>query len=152
MPPCPAKAFVRAASVTASRAVSADLRLYSLAGRHGRPDFTCKARTIPGCTQLYHCIADLKSDGTIFFESEAFRSPSSFSVFVKRKLNPRRIADDGWTSVKYCGTVLREFKKRVPPVSGVALGSPAAASTVRDVLQDHLQRLTCLKMHAFAEL
>ncbi|KAK9857193.1 hypothetical protein WJX84_009152 [Apatococcus fuscideae] len=80
-----------------------------------------------GGTEYY---ADLKSDGTIFFESEAFRSPSSFSVFVKRKLNPRRIADDGWTSVKYCGTVLREFKKRVPPVSGVALGSPAAASTV----------------------
>ena len=75
-------------------------------------------------------LADLRADGTIFFENEAFRSPSSFSVFVKRKLNPRRIADDGWTSVKYCGTVLKEFKTRFP-LLGPAARPRAAANQVR---------------------
>lgn len=33
--------------------------------------------------------------GAIVFEGKKFKSPSAFSVFVKRKLNPARKADDG---------------------------------------------------------
>ncbi|KAK9821858.1 hypothetical protein WJX74_006194 [Apatococcus lobatus] len=83
----------------------------------------CKLSCSVGGTEYF---ADLRADGTIFFENEAFRSPSSFSVFVKRKLNPRRIADDGWTSVKYCGTVLKEFKTRFPLLGPSARPKAAA--------------------------
>lgn len=34
-----------------------------------------------------------------------FETPSGFSVFVKRLINPGRQADNGWQSVKYKGTV-----------------------------------------------
>ncbi|KAK9812968.1 hypothetical protein WJX72_006606 [[Myrmecia] bisecta] len=50
--------------------------------------------------------AELGSQGEIVFEGTTFRSPSAFSVFVKRKVNPTRKADDGWTSVKYDGDQL----------------------------------------------
>ncbi|KAL3140810.1 hypothetical protein ABBQ32_005353 [Trebouxia sp. C0010 RCD-2024] len=45
--------------------------------------------------------ADLGPGGEIIFEGQQFKSPSAFSVHVKRKQNPGRKADDGWTSVKY---------------------------------------------------
>ena len=32
-----------------------------------------------------------------------FESPSAFSIFLKRLINPARKADDGWKTVKYNG-------------------------------------------------
>ena len=40
--------------------------------------------------------ADLGPGGEIIFEGTQFKSPSAFSVHVKRKQNPGRKADDGW--------------------------------------------------------
>jgi hypothetical protein len=40
--------------------------------------------------------ADLGAGGEIIFEGTQFKSPSAFSVHVKRKQNPGRKADDGW--------------------------------------------------------
>lgn len=42
-----------------------------------------------------------------------FKSPSAFSVYVKRKINPGRKADDGWTSVKYLGEVLSSYRSKL---------------------------------------
>lgn len=47
------------------------------------------------------------------FEGKLFKSPSAFSVYVKRKVNPGRKADDGWTSVKYKGEVLSAFRNQL---------------------------------------
>jgi hypothetical protein len=32
-----------------------------------------------------------------------FDSPSAFSIYLKRLVNPARKADDGWKTVKYLG-------------------------------------------------
>jgi hypothetical protein len=32
-----------------------------------------------------------------------FESPSAFSIYLKRLVNPTRKADDGWKTVKYAG-------------------------------------------------
>jgi hypothetical protein len=32
-----------------------------------------------------------------------FDSPSAFSIYLKRLVNPTRKADDGWKTVKYAG-------------------------------------------------
>lgn len=39
-----------------------------------------------------------------------FESPSAFSIFLKRLINPSRKADDGWKTVKYNGRFLEQFK------------------------------------------
>lgn len=39
-----------------------------------------------------------------------FESPSAFSIFLKRLVNPARKADDGWKTVKYNGRFLEQFK------------------------------------------
>jgi hypothetical protein len=44
------------------------------------------------------------------FEGKVFKSPSAFSVYVKRKVNPSRKADDGWTSVKYENQLLCNYR------------------------------------------
>jgi len=67
-----------------------------------------------------------------------FKSPSAFSVSIKRLANPARKADDGWTSVKYAGSTLNLFRPHLeallahgqaeaPPVPPVpVLAAPAA--------------------------
>ena len=55
--------------------------------------------------------ADLLGTGVIAYEGRQYESPSAFSIYVKRKTNPMRKADDGWKSVRYKGTLLEEFKK-----------------------------------------
>ncbi|CAD7700851.1 unnamed protein product [Ostreobium quekettii] len=55
--------------------------------------------------------ADLGANGQIHFEGLEFSTPSSFSLYIKRKQNPARKADDGWTSVKYEGTSLFELRE-----------------------------------------
>jgi len=39
-----------------------------------------------------------------------FESPSAFSIYLKRLVNPARKADDGWKTVKYNGRFLEQFK------------------------------------------
>eukprot|EP00884_Botryococcus_braunii_P019406 jgi/Botrbrau1/6149/Bobra.331_2s0039.1 len=59
--------------------------------------------------------ADLAEDGRIVCvlegkEAQVFESPSAFSIFVKRLVNPSRKADDGWKTVKYDGKFLEHYK------------------------------------------
>ena len=39
-----------------------------------------------------------------------FESPSAFSIFLKRLINPARKADDGWKTVKFGGKFLEAYK------------------------------------------
>ena len=43
-------------------------------------------------------------------QSLAFESPSAFSIYLKRLINPARKADDGWKTVKYGGKFLEHYK------------------------------------------
>jgi hypothetical protein len=58
--------------------------------------------------------ATLDADGRIVTELRGkqlvFESPSAFSIYFKRLLNPTRKADDGWKTVKYQGRLLEQFK------------------------------------------
>lgn len=50
-------------------------------------------------------------NGDILFEGCTFTSPSAFSLYVKRKANPVKRSDDGWSSVAYEGTLLCAFRQ-----------------------------------------
>ncbi|CAD7695752.1 unnamed protein product [Ostreobium quekettii] len=71
---------------------------------------------------------DLLTDGRIQWKDRVFDSPSAFSIFVKRMVNPSRKADDGWKTVKYCGKYLDHYKLELarqrfgPAVVADALG------------------------------
>jgi hypothetical protein len=56
-----------------------------------------------GQTQL----ASLSEEGRITTvvggKELTFESPSSFSIYMKRLVNPSRKADDGWKTVRYGG-------------------------------------------------
>jgi len=58
--------------------------------------------------------ADLLPDGRISVDvagkTMVFESPSAFSIYLKRLVNPTRKADDGWKSVKYEGKLLEHYK------------------------------------------
>jgi len=54
--------------------------------------------------------ASLTADGRIFWEGMHFDSPSAFSIYLKRLVNPNRKADDGWKTVKYAGKYLEAYK------------------------------------------
>jgi hypothetical protein len=59
-------------------------------------------------------VADLLPDGRISVDvagkTMVFESPSAFSIYLKRLVNPTRKADDGWKSVKYEGKLLEHYK------------------------------------------
>lgn len=42
-----------------------------------------------------------------------FESPSAFSIFLKRMVNPNRKADDGWKTVKFNGKFLETYKMQL---------------------------------------
>lgn len=48
--------------------------------------------------------------GQVHGQEMVFESPSAFSIFLKRLVNPSRKADDGWKTVKYNGRFLEQFK------------------------------------------
>lgn len=58
--------------------------------------------------------ADLLTDGKISVmlngNNVTFDSPSAFSIYLKRLVNPSRKADDGWKSVRYKGNLLEHYK------------------------------------------
>ena len=64
-------------------------------------------------------LIDLGENGEIVFQGLTFKSPSAFSVHVKRIFNPTRKADDGWTSVKYGGQLLSSFKQELHRIQGI---------------------------------
>ena len=77
-------------------------------------------------------LGTLDADGRIICAVDgrrlAFDSPSAFSIFLKRLVNPARKADDGWKTVKFAGRYLEHFKAafvRGRPAPG---GSPAPGS------------------------
>ncbi|KAK9805105.1 hypothetical protein WJX73_008354 [Symbiochloris irregularis] len=59
-------------------------------------------------------IANLNADGRISYTHKGqlmtFESPSAFSIFFKRLVNPSRKADDGWKTVRYQGRFLDHYK------------------------------------------
>ena len=59
-------------------------------------------------------VATLLSDGRIYCrvsgQQLTFDSPSAFSIFLKRLVNPTRKADDGWKTVKFRGRLLEQYK------------------------------------------
>ncbi|CAL8466428.1 g5964 [Coccomyxa elongata] len=75
--------------------------------------------------------ADLGPAGEIIFEGQFFKSPSAFSVFVKRKVNPSRKADDGWTSCKYRGELLSIYRPQLENLLGGDGRSGITASPLR---------------------
>ncbi|CAL8469922.1 g9464 [Coccomyxa elongata] len=58
--------------------------------------------------------ANLEPDGRIscFVQGQhlTFESPSAFSIYLKRLVNPARKADDGWKTVKCNGRFLEQYK------------------------------------------
>lgn len=59
-------------------------------------------------------VADLTDQGSIRCsiggKELSFDSPSAFSIYLKRLVNPTRKADDGWKAVKYAGRLLETYK------------------------------------------
>lgn len=71
-------------------------------------------------------IPDLGRNGEIFFEGVVFSSPSAFSLYVRRKINPSRRIDDGWSSVKFDGHLLETYRSRLGSMND---SSPLKTST-----------------------
>ena len=57
------------------------------------------------CVTL-HCCKIVQVAG----RNMTFESPSAFSIFLKRLINPARKADDGWKTVKCNGRFLEQVK------------------------------------------
>ncbi|KAL3138447.1 hypothetical protein ABBQ32_006237 [Trebouxia sp. C0010 RCD-2024] len=63
-----------------------------------------------------------------------FESPSAFSIYLKRLINPARKADDGWKTVKFEGKFLEHYKlelarRRFGPNATASVNLNRAAST-----------------------
>lgn len=74
---------------------------------------------------------DLGADGKIRYQGMTFESPSAFSIYLKRLVNPGRKADDGWKTVKYSGHFLEKYKmayvmKTQPPAAVEGADEPPA--------------------------
>ncbi len=65
----------------------------------------CGCKMLQLCVTL-HCCKIVQVAG----RNMTFESPSAFSIFLKRLVNPARKADDGWKTVKYNGRFLEQFK------------------------------------------
>jgi hypothetical protein len=76
-------------------------------------------------------LGDLRADGVIESDvaqagvPQAYESVSAWSIVCKRTVNPSRMADDGWTSVRYRGQTLAALKEearghnRTPSVAAI---------------------------------
>ncbi len=82
---------------------------------------------LSGCRRRPTCAAVAQVQG----QSLAFESPSAFSIYLKRLINPARKADDGWKTVKYDGKFLEHYKVELarrrfagaaPPAVGFSQG------------------------------
>jgi hypothetical protein len=71
---------------------------------------------------------ELGPHGEIWFEGRTFRSPSAFSVHVKRKVNPTRKADDGWQSVRFLNQPLSTYRPQLEQLLAGVEGANSASS------------------------
>ncbi|KAK9809210.1 hypothetical protein WJX72_011487 [[Myrmecia] bisecta] len=75
--------------------------------------------------------ASLTEEGKILCkingEPMSFDSPSAFSIYLKRLVNPSRKADDGWKTVKFAGKFLEQYKLELAR-RRYGNGAPGAAS------------------------
>ena len=53
----------------------------------------------------------LQPNGTISYNNEVFTTCSAFSMTVKRRIQPSKQGDDGWTSCMYNGKQLAEYRR-----------------------------------------
>jgi len=97
----------------------------------GRDNLTCEYK---GETRY----GSLCEDGSIESQGEVFVSPSAWTIFFKRQLNPDRKADDGWKSIKHEGRLLEYYKqryisKKVAEVDGKrgSMGTPSHSELSR---------------------
>eukprot|EP00884_Botryococcus_braunii_P005436 jgi/Botrbrau1/14894/Bobra.0248s0011.2 len=89
--------------------------------------------------------ADLGTSGEILFNGEIFTSPSAFSVYIKRLHNPKRMADDGWTSVRYKGEPISRFRddtrqNLADRDARAATAGPSSVLTASPLRGSHLSR------------
>lgn len=56
-----------------------------------------------GQTQAATLTEEGKITAMVAGKELTFESPSSFSIYIKRLVNPTRKADDGWKTVRYGG-------------------------------------------------
>jgi len=82
-------------------------------------------------------LATLTPEGRIFChiggQDKYFDSPSAFSIYLKRLVNPGRKADDGWKTVKFDNRYLEAYKldlaMRRYPQGAPGAPAPAPAAT-----------------------
>ncbi|KAK9843826.1 hypothetical protein WJX81_007876 [Elliptochloris bilobata] len=87
-----------------------------------------------GATNLATLTPDGRIECVVNGQSLTFESPSAFSIYLKRLINPARKADDGWKTVKYGGKFLEHYKLALarrrfgldPEGAAPAEGPPAA--------------------------
>jgi proteasome lid subunit RPN8/RPN11 len=63
-----------------------------------------------GATHIAALLPDGRISCRIADNELTFESPSAFSIYLKRLVNPTRKADDGWKTVKYRGRLLEQYK------------------------------------------
>jgi len=63
-----------------------------------------------GSTHIATLLPDGRISCNVAGQDLTFESPSAFSIYLKRLVNPTRKADDGWKTVKYRGRLLEQYK------------------------------------------
>ena len=64
--------------------------------------------------------ADFKEDATIVHDGEMYSSPSAFSIALKRKAQPDKKGDNGWTSVRYKDETLDSLRTKLADLQAKA--------------------------------
>ena len=88
----------------------------------------------PGAAVLslkYHgkeFLADLDRDGYIRYKNASFDSVSSWSVMIKKTINPKLRGDNGWASVYYKDKPLSFYREKVENASSKPSAPPIQAS------------------------
>lgn len=72
------------------------------------------------------------------------RSPTAFSIHVKRKQTPGKAGDDGWVSVHYLGRPLSEYRQGQRQPFPCLPPQPPCAASPGLLPQGRLMRISCL--------
>lgn len=70
-------------------------------------------------------VADLDADGYIKYKNASFDSVSSWSVMIKKTINPKLRGDNGWTSVYYKEKPLAFYREKIESASSKPSASAA---------------------------
>lgn len=81
---------------------------------------------------------ELLLDGGIMFDGKRFESASSWSYFVKKKLNPKVRSDNGWSSVQFEGKSLSYYRDLFDPGMKVSV---AKSNNIKDEEFDNIPEL-----------